>query len=476
MEHRTYHRWLSGMALVFFLLLPVSTIHPAEAALTLTIQPSDGKSEVLHLLPVVLTLELKNESDTTQSLPGAGLHVAEVSLGEYPPRYRFYITKPDGTQGVAYLSDWVGWNPDGSRIRIRVGFLRPGHRQILDYCLAYGADRLPPSPEETRISTLHKAIAFFPTTGTYEVQLRMITRQGEERRSNMLPIAIKLPESATDVLAHTVLSHGEWPQMLLAPLSPLSDIHGLKVFYGDPIGERWYDEKGKRRALHRTTPVKICREILSRCPDSAYAPYARVFLGTALSRGWAEDPETTFPKTMAEMDQYRLARITINVEKRAEGIRLLRQAAEDPKLPRRYREEALLSLPFPTKELCWHIKESAKKKLPLLENILGGAKVDLRLLPLDDVYGIAYQLTTETKEKIFFRSYFEKVFTPEQVETLKAAAKGNPDFAAAGGVSPLQIELQEHTKWARAELRKIPWRDPETGELTMAPIPPSPAQ
>ena len=62
--------------------------------------------------------------------------------------------------------------------------------------------------------------------------------------------------------------------------------------------------------------------------------------------------------------------------------------------------------------------------------------------------------------------------TSEQIEVIAKAVQSNSDIIETLGVSPLQRELQEHAEWARQELCKIPWRDPNTGRLNVGPLPP----
>jgi len=83
------------------------------------------------------------------------------------------------------------------------------------------------------------------------------------------------------------------------------------------------------------------------------------------------------------------------------------------------------------------------------------------------VYRKAHQLLVGAEGAEISYVSLQRVFTPEQIETLKAAVASNEVIQAALEVSPLQNELRDLAAWARSELAKLPWRDPNTGELRM---------
>jgi hypothetical protein len=157
----------------------------------------------------------------------------------------------------------------------------------------------------------------------------------------------------------------------------------------------------------------------------------------------------------------------MDLDKRTEGIRLLRQTSADLRLPRRYREQGLLSLVSGANDVTNHIQWEAYKKLPTLESVVG-ARVDIGGLPEDTVFKIARDIAKGRSPAPGYDELLRAKLTPEQYQKLLNVAMSDGNIAAKSADSPIQKELHDHASWARAELRKIPWRDPDTGQLRMS--------
>jgi hypothetical protein len=436
------------------LALTLGVCGDSEAAsagpLSLAISPSDGNSEYLALLPPVLTIELKNESGTTQSINESGLVVGELANRQTRGRYRVDIRKPDMTSQSAYLSDWVDWTAGGPPAQPQ--YLGPSRKQLLDYCLGF-AVTAPPKEEEGGADLRKRAVAVFDKTGEYEIRFAVVPLTSGPLESNPLKITIVQPKNPADVRAYQILAQSRWPEMFLSPLcarSPFvlhSGLGGVSVLTGPPL-----------EVPATSSPLAICTQIITLCPDSAYAPYARMFFASALASGWAECLAAGQGGQPMDLD------------KRTEGIRLLRQAAADPALPRRYRERGLLNLMGGTEDLSRYIQSEGRRKLPTLESVLG-VKVEIGGLPDETIFELARNVARGRSPAEGFYELLRTKLTPTQCEKLMEAATSDPNIAVATGYTPLQEELRGYGEWARAELCKIPWRDPNTGQLNLAGVP-----
>lgn len=363
-----------------------------------------------------------------------------------PPRYHFEVGRPDGTTTAVYLSDWVNWTSMVAGGNLSE-CLAPGGRDTLDYCLGLGIGQCP--KDDVDPAELHRsAEAVFPTVGEYRVQLVLPRFGASGIRSNTLSISIKAPETPPDVLAHGIVSNSNAPGLFLAPPSEgtIVGIDPLMWWRFDGTGQNWFEVK-------RQLTEEMCPEIVTRYPDSAYAPYARLFWAWALCH--------RFVKPAVDGEE------APDVERRVQGIDLLRPSAQDPNLPRRYREAALEILIRTATELAEFERDRAIKVLPSIESILGVAVDNMRGKSPGPVYRKAHQLLVGAEGAEISYGALQRVFTAEQIETLKAAVASNEVIQAALEVSPLQNELRDLAAWARSELAKLPWRDPNTGELRM---------
>jgi len=408
---------------------------------SLTISAGDGKTEYLPLLPVVVTIELNNQGETSESIADGGLIVAEPGHWQRRERYRFEIRNPDLTTQPAYLSDWAYWFIDSEPMVPQGLQLGPRRKQILDYCLGFG---LGVPATEWKDDLRKQATALFRKTGEFEIRLRIARLTAGPLESNPLAIKVVEPMNPSDLRAYEVLSHSRWPAMFLTPLYQGTEPSGVAVFTGPPLD-----------VPATSSPLATCTQIVTLCPDSAYTPYARLFLASALARGWAEC------LAAGQGGQ------PLDVDKRMEGIRLLGQAAADSALPRRYREQGLLNLLRGANDVTNHIQWEAYKKLPTLESVVG-ARVDIGGLPEDTVFQIARDIAKGRSPSPGYDELLRAKLTPEQYQKLLNVAMSEGNIATRSGDGAILKELQELVAWARAQLRKIPWRDPDTGQLRMS--------
>jgi hypothetical protein len=434
-----------SLAICMWALLNIAAMGQSASSLSLTLTP--GRSEYLPLLPVVLTITLRNDSDATSSADAPVLGL-DGPVGTDTPRYRFLVRRPDGTQIDAYHGDRVLMQPDLAPPHGILGkaVVGPRRMQILDYCAACGILQLPSTPADLR-KIEKTAVGVYSTLGEYQIRLMLFGSNGSRLESNLVRIVVKPPDKAPDVLAYDILKRSSWPEMFLLPLDGDPSVGGIRPFPTEKI-----------RDSTTSSPMETAREILTRCPDSEYAPYARQVLGTALCTWWGG---MWVPRGGQLPD----------AAQQAEGIRLLRQSAEDLNLPRRFREEALLNLVESAERVSAVLQGDSKDCSQSLASILRGAKIPPNPFSPGEVFAIAKQIADHAPPPIFGQDWFEKVFTREQQEALQAAVTGNPAIAQGAGVSPVQAEMRADAAWARSELRKIPWRDPNTGQLTMTGVP-----
>jgi len=425
----------------------------AFATLSLSIETEGGRTEVLPLLPVCVTIRVTNTGATTTTacpltpdvpwprLPRTSTpnqRTSRLATDKYnAPMYVFRIRDTQRKTVQATFADYTlqatimdAMNSHPSRLRSSIG---PGQTWVQDYCLGYG---LSSDWTTTHIRSL------FDAPGDYAVRLEMPYLAEAGVPSNEIVVRVREPESDSDRKAYDVLRSSPFPHALLGPPGN----HGCPFI--------------QEIIFHIEPPVAdLAARILAESPNSTYASYARLLWGKALCGALT---------ALAYRKQLTVA----DAEERAEGFRLLRQSAEDSNLPRRYREAALLGLQG-AKDLDSHLRHLARKQVPSVESVLDGAKVDLGPLGPEEVFGIAYQLAVGTEGPVFGQKGFERIFTPEQIEALKVVAVSDPVIPQAAGLTPLQKELEECSEWARQELRKLPWRDPNTGELTLRGIAPS---
>lgn len=425
----------------------------AEVASTfsLILSLADGKSDGLPLLPIVLTIQLRNDGPTSRNITNAGLDVVQVEPPVLPPRYRFTVEMPDGQRHLVHntnRTDYQEFYVAGFRQTPQV-FLAPGEKQVMDYCLSYGAFDFPDSLDYGAL--VHKAHAVFPAPGDYRVRLSM-PRIGMDRRpgptgveSNWLTVRIMAPTAPADVWACDILRRGARPAMFLTPLAdPAADEgNGLPVFDGST--------ELALESTPSTSPLETCREILRRCPDSAYAPYARLFLSIASSTRRFQGHSGATSKTTS-------------VQEQLENLRLLRQAAEDLRLSRRYREAALVSLKQCASRLEQRAEREALATTPSLESIIGRKKAE-SITPFPfEVFQLVQKMADDSAPPGGVQ-FLTSRLTPTDIEALKAAVKANPAIARSPWPDPTQAEATGHVQWAKSQLRNLPWRDPQTDRV-----------
>ena len=360
--------WVNAvMSLAILLHGPAPVGAGPETTLSLTISPSEGRQEFLPLLPVVLTAELKNTGGTAEAIGRTGLGVLECASAQKPPRYdperppRLYlvIQRPDGTTTETYLSDWVNWGSGGTPgSGTSPQLLGAGEGQIFDYCLGFGVSGLFDSLN-LHARLRREAAPVFAMLGDYRIRMRLPRLAPSGVESNILDVTIRKPTKATDVLALEILSQSKWPIIFLTPQTTRADPQGV----GSQVVRYCFPRPGETRT---TTPLDICREILRSCPRSVYAPYAQAFLASMQAlgeEGWLEGKSSE--EIMKDPTVW------------GGGARLLRRVAEDSRLPRRFREEALLDLRIVSGFGSDQQAGPISAPLPSLEAILDGAKVSI---------------------------------------------------------------------------------------------------
>ena len=419
----------------------ISAQTPGDLSLSISLA---GESEqCLPLLPVAVELELRNDRGATQTIVGTGLGVVESMFQDSPARYLVRIERPQGKSKAVHLCDWLNWLIDAPGMANPAQYLAPGHRQIVEYSIGYGVpDGSAPEPEYGQRT--RNATPVFDGVGEYRVQM-VLARFNPPLESNILRITIETPQRPGDIAAYDILSHSPWPWILLSPPVTFETKRGS---WGE--GTPHLPEV---RAVGTTSPLDTCRAILERCPGSPYAAHARLFLGAALCAGWSE------VLAGAPVD-------TKDWDKDVEGVRLLRQAAGDIALAQRHREQALVVLREEAQALTSRIQSQGLETAPTLERLLGVETIDVGVPP-EFVLRMVYDVSQGTAPPGYSELLNAKL-TPQQIETIRTALATNESLAQAARVTPLQLELEGYTKWAREELCKLPWRDPLTGDLTMA--------
>lgn len=441
--------------LISLIVLVTVSAFPSAAArsdegLLLKISLAAGQSGFLPLVPVVIRIELANESGTTRTIAGAGLGCADYAYFRNPPRYLFHVQGPDGSTKTVHFSDWVGWSPDIPGVPNPPRSLAAEHAQVLEYTLGLAVEDFSlPRPEYKELQK--RAIPVFSSTGEYRVRLSL-PRYSPPVQSNVLTIRIREPKTPEDVLAHDILSRSSVPDLFFnVPATFLSF---------RPRGITNLDSRrlGNMRDSGTTSPLDTCRQILADCPGSSYAPHARLFLAVGLCRGWEE----YFARERGG---------TFNVDRRVERVRFLYQVLHEGKLPAHTRERACLILRDAAKRIDTHTKSEARKTAPSLEQVLGVQQLDLGgITPdlSDTVFYAVFEITRGSTEWKSYDDILNSKLTPRQMETLITAVTTNELIQRANGFSPLQLEVQGYINWATQELRKLPWHDPDTGLLTMA--------
>jgi len=402
---------------------------------SLFISKTDGKEQSLPLLPIIVTLALTNNTLTTQSiLHGLGAEDPGVEIDKVPPRFRFLIEGPDGAREM-YFADWVNWDWNCTP-NATPQVLGPKQSVRMEYCLALGLPRVP--AREMMLRGIHSyAEQAFPTPGRFQVQL-ILSRLGTAGlKSNILPVEITEPVTDQDKITHDILSQTGAPEVLLP-------LWGARLAGPNPLLQLSHRGLwGEQATAFRKQAYLAASKILTDCPDSAYAPYARFFWGHALAVGIVEREVDGKPPQ------------TVDFARRAEGLGLLRESADDPALPVRYREEALIALSEHAKRLDNSLRYEGRLRMPTVAGILGEA-VDLRGLTEQDVLRNAYLLARGPEATRASReSLLTGRFTAEQIEKLKAVASTDPAIVQTFGGGALQEELKAHDAWARAELDRI---------------------
>lgn len=437
-------RWSRSLGLSGLLLAIIALLAFGGDTVSVKIAVDTRSVEALPLLPVCVEIRVTNTAIMSRKLrpliPEVGwprsagissvVSAIPATPDPFPPSmYQFVIKPESGTEFRSMFSDFTGaTHVGGDRAmhpgRISLRELRPGAAWVQDYCLGFGM-----TYDGSRTSNQ----ILFPDPGKYLVKLEMPFLVGGGIGSNEIGIVVRHPETENDKKAYELLYNSPFRTIFLNP---------PQLRYGSPL-------PSPNRPSVNPDAARLADEIASTCPNSRYAPYAKLIVAMATSEGWISDPD--HPGGL-EQANTRLA-----------GFRLLRQCAEDPKLPRRYCEAAMRKLR--TGEfLDRRLKKAAAQRIPDLESIVPGAGSDLGGLTPQEVLGIAYQLAVGSEGPVFGRAWLEKRFTVDQIEALKTAASGNSAVAEAAGLTPLQKELQGNVNWAREELKKLPWRDPNTGE------------
>jgi hypothetical protein len=402
--------------------LPASTV-------TLTIAPAE--QTVLHLLPACVTAELRNEGDTTTTLGGFGLGGLTLDA----TRWRlcgFRVRTPDSSDVLVGMTDWIYTDIDiPHRLPVLPG---PGTRQSLDYSVSCGV------LDQDRKQYKSNSRTVLVAPGTYSVQMLM-DQPLSRVESNVARIVVQMPSQPEDIAVYGLLMKLPQPYLLMAQVAGISGCVGRGP---EP-----------KYSLGCAEEIKVCTEIVTRYPTSAYAPYARVFLGGLIIVGGTDRPGEVPDR-----------------EKRLEGMRLLREAVADPRLIRRWRDAALVTIVDSVRSLSDDNRRQGTVSVKPLDEVLG-EKVNV---PLSSVglYKAAYLAAKGTGSKDdlqFAQDTLRRYLTSAQIETVKKYALSDPAVEEAINLSPFDLEIETHADWARAELRKIPWRDANTGELTFAAIP-----
>jgi hypothetical protein len=421
---------------------------------TLTISHVEGKSQYSPLLPVIVTAQLTNNSATTVSVWRTGLGVLDSALMEKPPRfpvkrpprYCFIVGKADGVSTEVHLSDWVFWGSVSGEGRPPAPVLGPQENQTLDYCVGYGVPSLSESLVN-RDTEYKQCFVVFPVPGIYRIQMKLPRLGLSGVESKALAVTIKKPENPQDVAAYEILSRSKWSAMFLTPFTERGDPQGIG---NQALKSRLFPLSVEKKT---SSPLDICKEILTRCPASAYAPYGQAFLAGAQALGF----EACLEGISSEEFE--------NPAVWSGGVRLLRQVAQDSRLPRRFREEALMDLRMASGFGSDRQAGPISVPLPSLEAILDGAKVNTGNYTARDAFGWALKVARRTDSSGTCELMLRKFFTPEQIETLTAIAPTDRQIVLAIEGAVTQDELLQYRQWARAELCKLPWRNPNSGEL-----------
>jgi hypothetical protein len=418
-----------------------SAMPAAPADLNMRIEAEGLRAETQPLLPVCLTITVENARASTTSLFPLGseslsalksLQAAGPSGTATDILYRFSVSGPDGSWRQVLMADWaplgyiVGGNARPSPAP-RAALLGPGEKWVRDYCLGFGY-----IPENEPA-----AGPIFPGPGDYTVFLEMACPGAEPVKSNSIQVRVDEPASADDGRALDILSSSDHPHILLAPPGGQS---------GSPF---LHDLRFPVAAAVTATAERIVGE----CPDSTYASYAKLLLARALVEKGVEatDSATADPADSG---------------KAIEGYRMLRACAEDPILPRRYRESALILLAEGAATLANNVQYLSKTAGGAsIAGILGVQEIDLGGTEPEYVLEAVRVLSENPDSRGALGLLKRTSLTPEQIDQLKAALRDNQEFALAHGVSDVQKELRDHAEWARKELGRLPWRDPATGGL-----------
>jgi hypothetical protein len=396
---------------------------------TLTITPPE--QTVLHLLPVCVTAELRNDGDPAKYIGGFGLGGLTLNAAGYQLR-GFRVGTRDGSEVLFCMTDWIYAETHAKHPGPQIP--GAGAQQTLDYSVSCGV------LDRDRRQYITSSQAVFTSAGTYSVQM-VLEAALFRLESNVVRVHVEMPYQPEDVAAHGLLAKLPQPYLLMGQAAWVSGCVGWGPAggYSPDYGEE----------------IKACTEITTRCPNSAYAPYARVFLGGRMLLG--------------EMDRQG---DLIDKEKRMDGIRLLRQAASDSRMNRRWRDAALVAIIDIAPHLSdWNRNQGITSVKPLSEVL--AQKVNIPLSPVG-LYKAAYLVAKDTgtaADLRFSQDMLQRYLTPAQVDIVKKYALSDPAVEDAINRSPFDLELETHADWARSELRKIPWRDPETGQLSMAGIP-----
>ena len=430
-----------------FCRLGLSGEPPAQGAVQVWIEAEGAKNELLPLLPLCVTISVRNPAATaamvTPLVPDSNwilwnrgrrgaaspLSGQEVTSGAL---YHFLVNKDEAQGDRVLFADFVHFSlvaldSPTRPSQIRKTAISAGEIWLQDYCLGYGMMVDGASPTVGLI---------FPTPGVYSVIIEMPYLAQGVAGSNEITIRVKEPESESDRRAYEMVRSSPVPAAFLAP--PPAE-------YGSPFLSEL------RYPMSRDV-IDLTSRILTACPDSAYAPYARLL--------WAK---TLTERSVRAVDPAGSDRP--DAAAGAQGFRLLRQCAEDANLPRRYREAALVRLRDGAAALVNSLLYDARRTSPTIDAILASVVPDKGIPP-----EFVLRMVQEVMQGTALPRVFEALrmhYTPQQIETMGNALRADDRLAQAAGLTPLQLELEGYSVWAREELCKLPWRDPNSGELTM---------
>jgi len=416
-------------------------VSATSLSLSLSIDNPSGKH--LQGLPVFFTIELKNNGlAPVDSLKG-GLGLDHFHQAKRHVRYYWRILTPERKTKYAILADRVNWawSLAGG---VRDDELEPAQSRILDYCLGYGALLSKKEiPDLEEVADLFGPV--FPEPGDYEVSLEMPQFGETGLESNRVQITIEAPDGGADLQAWQVLRDSTIPAYLASLPEGQPYVSGA-----NPALAQTTDLSKIPELEHRMAGV--LREVVREAPGSEYRMFTPLHLAIDLLRVQvpSEKDRTSRPDREAQL----------------EAIGLLRRAAENPGLPRRYREVSLERLRRAADEVLKETRREERIDFPSVEATLEGESV---AGPMGDLfwYRAAHRVRTAPENHEADWNALSRRFTAEQIDRLALAAAQNPAIQTALGQNPLQVDLKSHLEFSRSELSALPWRKGPNGDLRM---------